>query len=103
MATPLLIQIDLGPISEHYFHMRFPTWSSIFMIHVKAWDQHQYQQLGTRFHSYLLFFVVARLAVTWCNQCRCGRHLNVGERPYLTTKIITLSEFFNFVHQVSRL
>jgi hypothetical protein len=28
----------------------------------------------------------------------------VGERPYLTTKIITLSEFFNFVHlQVSRL
>jgi hypothetical protein len=26
-----------------------------------------------------------------------------GERPYLTTKIITLSEFFNFVHQVSRL
>jgi hypothetical protein len=26
----------------------------------------------------------------------------VGERPYLTTKIITLSEFFNFVHQVSR-
>jgi hypothetical protein len=27
----------------------------------------------------------------------------IGERPYLTTKIITLSEFFNFVHQVSRL
>jgi hypothetical protein len=27
----------------------------------------------------------------------------VGERPYLSTKIITLSEFFNFVHQVSRL
>jgi hypothetical protein len=26
-----------------------------------------------------------------------------GERPYLTTKIITLSEFLNFVHQVSRL
>jgi hypothetical protein len=26
-----------------------------------------------------------------------------GERPYLSTKIITLSEFFNFVHQVSRL
>jgi hypothetical protein len=26
------------------------------MMHVKAWDQHQYQQLGTRFHSYLLFF-----------------------------------------------
>jgi hypothetical protein len=30
-------------------------------------------------------------------------HPNIGERPYLTTKIITLSEFFNFVHQVSRL
>jgi hypothetical protein len=29
--------------------------------------------------------------------------LAIGERPYLTTKIITLSEFFNFVHQVSRL
>jgi hypothetical protein len=28
---------------------------------------------------------------------------SVGERPYLTTKIITLSEFFNFIHQVSRL
>jgi hypothetical protein len=27
----------------------------------------------------------------------------IGERPYLSTKIITLSEFFNFVHQVSRL
>jgi hypothetical protein len=27
----------------------------------------------------------------------------MSERPYLTTKIITLSEFFNFVHQVSRL
>jgi hypothetical protein len=30
-------------------------------------------------------------------------HDHIGERPYLTTKIITLSEFFNFVHQVSRL
>jgi hypothetical protein len=30
------------------------------MMPVKAWDQHQYQQLGTRFHGYL---VVARLAV----------------------------------------
>jgi hypothetical protein len=51
----LLIQIDLGPISEHYFHMRFPTWSTIFMMHVKAWDQHQYQQLGTRFHGNFFF------------------------------------------------
>jgi hypothetical protein len=51
-----LIQIDLGPIPEHYFHMRFPTWSSLFTMHVKAWDQHQYQQLGMRFHGYLLFF-----------------------------------------------
>jgi hypothetical protein len=32
-----------------------------------------------------------------------GMYHNIGERPYLTTKIITLSEFFNFVHQVSRL
>jgi hypothetical protein len=30
-------------------------------------------------------------------------YMDFGERPYLTTKIITLSEFFNFVHQVSRL
>jgi hypothetical protein len=32
-----------------------------------------------------------------------GNVIYIGERPYLTTKIITLSEFFNFVHQVSRL
>jgi hypothetical protein len=51
----LLIQIDLGPISEHYVDTRFATWSSIFMMHVKAWYPHQYQQLGTRFHGYLLF------------------------------------------------
>jgi hypothetical protein len=49
ICIKLLIQI------EHYFHTRFPTWSSIFMMHVEAWDQHQYQQLGTRFHGYLLF------------------------------------------------
>jgi hypothetical protein len=34
--------------------------------------------------------------------CMC-MYVFIGERPYLTTKIITLSEFFNFVHQVSRL
>jgi hypothetical protein len=32
-----------------------------------------------------------------------SKGISIGERPYLTTKIITLSEFFNFVHQVSRL
>jgi hypothetical protein len=37
------------------------------------------------------------LLVTWVHVP------TIGERPYLTTKIITLSEFFNFVHQVSRL
>jgi hypothetical protein len=41
-----LIQIDLGPISEQHIETRFAT--SIFMMHVKGWDQHQYQQLGTR-------------------------------------------------------
>jgi hypothetical protein len=36
-------------------------------------------------------------------RCILSAGIIVGERPYLTTKIITLSEFFNFVHQVSRL
>jgi hypothetical protein len=27
----------------------------MFMMHVKAWDQQQYPQLGTSFHGYLLF------------------------------------------------
>jgi hypothetical protein len=50
-------RLRLGPISDHYFHTRFATWSSIFMMHVKAWDQHQYQQLGTRFEVLRLFFL----------------------------------------------
>jgi hypothetical protein len=54
------VDSDLGPISEHYIDTRFATWSSIFMMHVKAWDQHQYQQLGTRFHGYL-FWCFCRL------------------------------------------
>jgi hypothetical protein len=41
--------------------------------------------------------------VRLCYSFGVSIYCNIGERPYLTTKIITLSEFFNFVHQVSRL
>jgi hypothetical protein len=41
--------------------------------------------------------------LVWITERDAEFHIVIGERPYLSTKIITLSEFFNFVHQVSRL
>jgi hypothetical protein len=71
-----------GPISDHYFHTRFATWSSIFMMHVKAWDQHQYQQLGTRFHAHLLYFFcryasVVGIRIFHINFCLVPHHTDL--------------------------
>jgi hypothetical protein len=48
-------------------------------------------------------YCYAFLHVLKRDTCINHEKTNIGERPYLTTKIITLSEFLNFVHRVSRL
>jgi hypothetical protein len=51
----------------------------------------------------VVFDPMAGSQATHAAHSRTTSILTIGERPYLSTKIITLSEFFNFVHQVSRL
>jgi hypothetical protein len=54
------------------------------MMHVKARDQHQYQQLGQGFTA-ICYFFVARLAVTWSAEpeCACAALRNKDAKMYV--------------------
>jgi hypothetical protein len=80
-ALILLVQID------HYIDARFPTWSSIFMMHVKAWDQHQYQQLGTMMFT-------ACLPKHSQNPTRTNRSSGLIRNSYLLNKQMIIDHLF---------